>query len=143
MARGRVATEPEHELIRKVLPFAFPALGLAVVVGFLVGGWSVAWSAAVGILIVTANFTINGLALAKAAKHSLTAISAVAMGGFVVRLGIILAIMFALNTIPSFSPVAFALAVIPATVALLVYEMKLLSGPIGQQWQIPEERTAR
>ena len=65
------------------------------------------------------------------------------MIGFPVRLGVILLLMFGLNTFPWFSPVAFAVAVVPATIALLVYEMKLIAGPIGNQWNIPEESRAR
>ena len=35
-----------------------------------------------------------------------------------------------LNQLAWFSPVAFALALVPAVVALLVYEAKALSGPM-------------
>lgn len=138
-----MATEPEHELIRRVLPFAFPALILAFAAGFLLSGWGAAVSAAIGVVIVAANFSVNGWALGKAGRKSITAYSAVAMIGFPVRLGVILLMMFGLNTFPWFSPVAFAIAVVPSTIALLVFEMKLISGPIGNQWNIPEESSAR
>jgi hypothetical protein len=50
--------------------------------------------------------------------------------------------MFWLNTFAFFSPIAFGLAVIPATLLLIGYEMKLVSGPLGQQWNLPEGPTA-
>lgn len=137
-----MATEPEHELIRRVLPFTLPAFGLALALGYVLGGWSAAMSAAIGVLIVAANFALNAWALGRAAKHSITAYSAVAMLGFVARLAVILGIMFALNTVEGFSPVAFAIAVLPSTVLLLAFEMKLISGPLGNQWRIPESGAA-
>src|ERR671924_243912 len=50
------------------------------------GGWDVGWSAALGVAIVGLNFVASGLSLAWAAGISLTAIAAVVMGGFVVRM---------------------------------------------------------
>jgi hypothetical protein len=124
--------EPEREMVRRAVPYGPPAAALALLIGALAGGWNVGWSAAIGIAIVTLNFVANGLSLAWAARVSLTALSAVALGGFVVRMAVILAVMFWLNRFAFFSPVAFGLAVVPATILLLVYEMKLLAGGLGR-----------
>lgn len=129
---GRAA-EPERELVRRALPFAVPASLLALVAGGVARGWGVGWSAAIGILVVGANAVVNAWALTRAARISLTAYAAAAMGGFVIRLGVIVAIMFGLNRLAWFSPLAFGLAVVPATVLLLAYEMKLLAGGLGQE----------
>jgi len=112
-------------------------------IGSAAGGWGVGWSAAIGVAIVVLNFVANGLSLARAARISLAAYSAVAMGGFVVRLGIIVAIMAVLNRFAFFSPLAFGLAVVPATILLLGFEMKLVAGPLGRELVLPtnEERT--
>ena len=48
------------------------------------------------------------------------------------RLGVIVAAMFALDTLPWFSPLAFGLAVMPATVVLLGYEAKLAAARPGR-----------
>jgi hypothetical protein len=50
---------------------------------------------------------------------------------------VIVAIMFALNGLDWFSPLAFGLAVVPATILLLAYEMRLIAGGLGQELQIP------
>jgi hypothetical protein len=139
MTRG---VEPEVLLVRRVAPFGPPAMVLALLVGAAVSGWDVGWSGAIGVAVVWANTTISGLALARAARVSLTAISAVAMGGFVVRMGAIVAIMAGLNQLSFFSPLAFGLAVVPATLILLGFEMKLLAGGLGQQLQIPPSQAA-
>lgn len=131
------AVEPERELVRRIAPFGLPAAILALVAGSLAGGWGVGWSATIGIAVVTVNFVANGLSLSRAARISLQALMAVALIGFVVRLGLILAFMFLLNHFAWFSPLAFGLAVVPATVMLLGFEMKLLSGGLGTELQIP------
>src|SRR6185503_1566539 len=135
------SAEPERELIRRAAPFAFPAAALALVLGAVIGGWDVGWSAAAGIALVALNFVVSGLSLSWAAGVSLTAVAAVAMGGFVVRMAAILAIMFALDRLaPWFVPIAFGLAVVPATLLLLTYEMKLVAGGLGRDLILPAER---
>jgi ATP synthase protein I len=125
-----VATkEPERELISRAFPYAVPAAIVAGILG-LVGGPGTALSAVIGILLVAGNFLAHGLSLAWAARISPTVLFAVGLGGFVVRLAVVLAAMFALNALPWFSPVAFAASVIPCTVALLVFEMRQLSGSL-------------
>lgn len=120
--------EPERELIRRVSPFAVPAAVLAFVVGALLGGASAGWSAAIAIAIVYLNFVANALSIAWAASISSTLVSIVALGGYAVRLIIYTIALVLLNQLSWFSPVAFALALVPAIVALLIYETKALSG---------------
>ncbi len=134
--------EPERELVRRVMPFAVPTVALAFVIGASVGGRDVAWSAALGILVVAANFAANGLSLAWAARISPNVLFGVAMGGFVVRLGAVLVVMVVLDSLAFFSPTAFIAALVPATVALLVLEMRLLSGRFtADLWTFPTGST--
>ncbi|MEA2580812.1 MAG: hypothetical protein QOE83_1704 [Actinomycetota bacterium] len=123
-----MAAELERVLIRRALPFMLPAVIVAFLIGALTGGQPVGWSAAIGVMIVEANFVAHGLSLAWASQISLVVLFAVGMGGFVIRLGVIVLIMFGLNQFSWFSPVAFGLALVPGTVVLLVFEMKQLSG---------------
>jgi hypothetical protein len=142
---GKNATrnpEPERDMVRRALPFGPPAIILALLVGAAVAGWGAGLSAALGIGVVYLNFIAHGLSLARAARVSLTALSAVAMGGFVVRLGVIVAFMFLLNRFDWFSPLAFGLAVVPATILLLGYEMKLMAGGLAGELQIPPTEAA-
>ncbi len=130
--------EPERELVRRLLPWALPALAVAFMLGVTIGGWNAGWSAAIGIAVVAANFSAHGLSLAWAARLSPTVLFAVGMGGFVVRLGAILIVMLALDRLAFFSPLAFVAALVPATVALLVLELRLLSGRFyADLWTFP------
>lgn len=132
--------EPERELIRRVAPYAVPAAAVAALAGGLSAGWPAGWSAAIGVAVVAANFVAHGLSLAWAARISPTMIFAVGLGGFFVRLVVIVLAMLLLNGLVWFSPVAFLAAVVPATVVLLAVEMKLLSGRMqADLWTFPRE----
>ncbi|MET0802175.1 MAG: hypothetical protein ABWZ53_13540 [Actinomycetota bacterium] len=120
--------EPERELIRRIAPFALPAAALAFAIGALVAGAEAGWSAAIGIAVVSLNFVAHGLSTAWAATISPVLLYAVGLSGFVIRLGVILAIIALLNQTEWFSVVAFIAGVVPSTILLLGAEMKLLSG---------------
>jgi hypothetical protein len=119
------------------------AFAAALLGGAAAGGWPVGWSAAIGVTLVVANAYVAAEALARAARISLTAYAAAVMGGFVVRLGAILATMFGLNRLAWFSPLAFGLAVVPATILLLVFEMRLLAGGLGAELRLPASEPAK
>jgi hypothetical protein len=120
--------EPERELIRRVSPFAVPAAIVAYIVAAFFGGQSAGWSAVIAIVLVYLNFVANAFSISWAASISPTLVSIVALGGYVVRLIIYTVALVLLNQLAWFSPVAFALALVPAIVALLIYETKALSG---------------
>jgi hypothetical protein len=131
--------EPERELIRRVTPFLFPAVGVAFALGAAMGGSNAGWSTAIGVAVVAANFVGAGLSFGWAATISPTALAAVGVVGFFVRMTTILVLMIALNRLDWFSPIAFAAAVVPATAVLLMFEMKILSGRMQvDMWSVGE-----
>ncbi len=131
-------------MIRRALPLCVPALVLAAALGALLGGRYAAASALIGVAIVFVNFVVHGLSLEHAARISLTALYAAGLFGFVVRLGVIFVIMILLNQLDWFSPVAFAAAVVPCTIVLLVFEMKQLSGRMQVDlWDFAPARDGR
>jgi hypothetical protein len=119
---------PERELIRRIAPWALPAAVVAFTLGGWIGGIDAGWSALIAIVVVFANFVAHGESLALAATISPTVLYAVGLGGFVVRLGIVVVAIALLEQTAWFSVVAFIAALVPATIALLVVEMKLLTG---------------
>jgi hypothetical protein len=129
--------DPEVEMIRRAAPFALPAAALALLVGTLVAGWGAGWSAALGVAVVALNGLASAWSVSRAARVSLMALHATVLGGFVIRMAVIVAIMFGLDQMAWFSPLAFGLAVVPATLLLLGYEMKLLAGGLGAELEIP------
>ena len=121
-------TEPERELVRRLLPFAIPVCVVAVVAGRLLGDAGTAWSAGLGTIAVAVLFVVSAISIAWAARIGPEILLAVGLGGFLVRLAAFTLTLLALDGLAWFSPVAFAAAFIPATIALLVVEMKLVSG---------------
>ncbi len=129
-------------MVRRALGPGLIAIPAAFLIGFLAGGSGAAWSAAIGIAIVVANFVASGLSLAWAAGISLAAVQAVALGGFILRLGVILGLMLALRLTGWFSTVAFGLAVVPGTLLLLIYEGILVMRGLGQVLVLPGDAAA-
>ena len=126
---------------RAIVPSAL-ALVVASAIAWLLGGPEAAASAAIGIVIVFANFGVHGWSLGRASMISITAVHVVALVGPVVRIGVVVGLMFALNTLGWFSPVAFGIAVVPATIGLLAYEARLTMRGVGAQLQIPADPSA-
>lgn len=113
--------------MRRLLPFVPFAAAAAFAIGAAIGGPEAGWSALLGVAVVGANLIASAVPLAWAARISATALLAVALGGFVVRLGAILVVLLALDGTAWFSAAAFVAAVVPTTVATLAAEMRLLA----------------
>jgi hypothetical protein len=125
-------------MVRRMLPLSIPAVGLALLLGSVLGGRDAATSAAIGAALVFANFGAYALSLAYAARISPVVLYAVGLGGFVVRLGLFVAILVGLRELDWFSVVAFVAAFVPATVVLLAAEIKMLSGRMqADLWTLP------
>jgi hypothetical protein len=122
------ATEPEREIVRRVMPFAVPAVAVAFSLGALVADVGAGWSAGFAVMLVAFNLVASAVSLAWAARISPVAVYAVGLGGFAVRLLVFLVTLLALSQLPWFSPMAFAAAFVPTTIALLAYEMRFVAG---------------
>lgn len=139
---AEISERPERTLVRRAVVPSLGALPAALVAGWVAGGPGSGASAASGILVVLLNFAAHGLSLAWASRVSIAAVQAVALGGFVVRLGAIIGLMFALDRLEWFSPLAFGLAVVPATLLLLAYEARLVIRGTGAALDIPADPAA-
>jgi hypothetical protein len=129
-------------MVRKAIAPSLLALPIAFLIGRLAGGTGAGVSAAIAIAIVWLNFSVHGLSLAWASTISLPVVQGVALGGLVVRLGVIVAAMFALGSQAWYSPLAFGLALVPATLLLLVHEARLAMRGLGGSLQIPPDPAA-
>ena len=131
--------EPERELVRRLLPYALPALAVAAAAGVFLGGSAAAASASIGVGVAAANFVASAASVAWAAGISPTLLMIVGLGGFVLRFATLTVALLVLDGLTWFSPVAFASAFVPTTIAVLVLEMKLQFGRMqGDLWYFPE-----
>jgi hypothetical protein len=129
-------------MVRRAIVPSAAALLVASGVAFALGGAGAALSAAIGVAVVFVNFAVHGWSLGRASTISITAVHAVALVGPVMRIGIVVGLMFALDTLAWFSPLAFGLTVVPATIGLLAYEARLTMRGVGAQLQIPADPSA-
>jgi hypothetical protein len=111
------------------------------VVGAVASNEGAGWSAALAIVVVAANLVASGLSIAWAAGDSPTAVFAVGLGGFGLRIAVFAALLLALRTFSWFSPVAFTAAFVPATIVLLGFEMRFMASPKVQAdlWYFREQ----
>jgi hypothetical protein len=137
-----IARDPERELVRRVVPWGAAAVVVGLAVGVVARGWPVGVSAGIGLALVVLNSVASALSVSRAARVSLTVYSAVVAGGVLVRLGVIVAAMAALSHVAWFSRLAFGLAVVPGTIALLSYELHLYSRGVGRGLVLPAKEGA-
>ena len=134
--------DPERELVRRLLPFSVPALAVAAGAGAAIGGAGAAWSAAIAIVVLALNFVAHAGSMAWGARISPMVLMAVGLGGYVVRLAAFTVALVLLDRLAWFSPLAFIAAFAPATIVLLVMEMRLLAGRMqADLWYFPERTT--
>jgi hypothetical protein len=133
---------PEHIMVRRAVAGGALAAPLAFALGGALAGWEGGLSALIAVVVVVVNFAAHGLSLAWAAGISIPALQAVALGGFVVRMGIIVGLLFALDQLSFFSPVIFGLTAVASTLLLLGYEAKLALRGVGGSLEIPPEPAA-
>ena len=138
---------PERELVRRAIVPGAIAVPVAAGLAWLLAGSGdrpgAAASAAIGILVVLANFAAHGLSLAWASTISIPTVQVVALVGFVLRLAVVVGVLFALTTLEWFSPLAFGLAAVPGTLLLLAFEARSVLRGVGTQLQIPADPAAQ
>ncbi|CAN5521580.1 MAG: hypothetical protein ACR2JP_02850 [Acidimicrobiia bacterium] len=108
---------------------------LALVVG-LFRGWDGAIAAVLGVAIVAGNFMLSGAVMSRSARISLSLYHAAALFGFFLRLGLIMASMFALAWVFEIDRTALGISVVVGYLTLLTWEAVVVSrgGERGLEW---------
>lgn len=103
-------------------------LGPVVVLAFwILRGWTGAWSAAIGVLVVVLNFLLAGAILSISARISLQAYHAAALIGFFLRLGLLVGTMYLIVAVVEVDRLAFGIAAVVSYLTLLVLEAIAIS----------------
>ncbi|HLF43875.1 MAG TPA: hypothetical protein VJA46_10180 [Acidimicrobiia bacterium] len=98
-------------------------VGPALVLVFgLLRGWNGAWSAALGVVMVIANFLLAGAILSISARISLQAYHAAALIGFFLRLGLFIGAVYLIAGAVEVDRLAFGISAVVAYFALLTWE---------------------
>ncbi|HEV7525985.1 MAG TPA: ATP synthase subunit I [Acidimicrobiia bacterium] len=92
-----------------------------------VRGWDGVASAAIALGIVLVNFLAAAAIMTRAAKSGPTAIGAAALGGYVLRLAVILVALVVLRHQPWIDLPTLGFVIVGTHLGLLVWEMKYVS----------------
>jgi K+ transporter len=111
------------DLVRRGLLVA-PVL---LIVAGLAWGTDGVLSAAYGVALVLLNFALSAALLARATRLSPTAVMAAVLGGFLVRMGLIAAAVFAVDDAGWVNLAALGSTIIVTHLGLLVWEARYLS----------------
>lgn len=118
-----VEWEMATDMVRRSLPFT-PA---PVVLGAVFHGVDGALSAAFGVVLVLANLVAAGALMVWGAKRSLGVLAGVAVGGFALRLAVLVLAVSAVKDLSWVELVPLGLTVVAAQVGLLWWETRHLS----------------
>jgi hypothetical protein len=128
--------------LRALVPGAALAVA-AFAVGFAANGLTAAVCALLGVLLVSASFAAYVLVLGRALRISPAALQAAVLGGWMLRLGIILAALFAVDAAGG-DVAAFGFAAIVTALAVATYEAwALLVGRIQAPLKLDETANGR
>ena len=122
-----VEREIAFDMLKRGVWFA-PAIGL---LATLIWGTQGTSSAAVAIALVAVNLLLAAIALSWAAKISLTAIMAVSLGGFAVRMGLVTAVLFAVRDATWIDMTALGVTVLVTHLGLLFWELRYVSASLA------------
>ena len=133
-----VERELAFDMVRRGVVVA-PVL---VLLAALVWGGDGAWSALVAVGLVLVNLALSALALSWAARVSLTMIMAVALGGFAVSMGLVVAVVALVRDEPWIHLTALAVAVLATHLGLLFWELRYVSASLAYPGLKPGRKEA-
>lgn len=122
-----VERELAFDMLKRGVWFA-PAILLLATMAWGTKGAS---SAVVAIALVVVNLVLAAVALSWAAKVSMTAIMAVSLGGFAVRMGLVTAVLFAVRDATWIDMTALGVTVLVTHLGLLFWELRYVSASLA------------
>ena len=121
----------ERQVAADMIRRSLPALPLLVVGAALIWGLAGALSASYAIALVLVNFTVSAVALAWAAPRSLVALMAVALFGFLIRLGLLATAVLLVKDAWWVELVPLGFTLIVTHLGLLIWEARHVSASLA------------
>lgn len=116
-----------HDLVRRALPVA-PVLAVG---AGLVWGWAGVTSVAYATALVVANFLLAAALLTWSARISLSLMMATALGGYVIRLALLVAAVLPVIRASWIEPVPLGVTLVATHLGLLFWEMRYVSATLA------------
>lgn len=123
--------EVEREVVADMVKRALPLLVPLVVVAWLFGGPKLAASAGLAVVLVLANFVLAAALLSWGARTSPAGLMGAALGGFLLRMALLVGALLLLRDRSWVSVTPLALMVLLSHVALLVWELRRVSASLA------------
>ncbi len=115
------------DMARRALP-AFPVL---ILVAGLVWGVNGALSAGFGVVLAVANLVVSAAMLGRAARINLALLVVASLGGFVLRLALLTAVVFAVKDHAWVELVPLGLTLVVAHLGMLLWEVRHVSASLA------------
>jgi hypothetical protein len=118
---GETNDQPERQMAKRAL---VPGAVLAVAsfgIGYAANGMNAAVSALLGVVVVSVSFAGYVVVLGRARKVGAGAMQAVTLGGWLIRLAIVVGCLFAVRAVGG-DVAAFGFAAIATALAVAIYE---------------------
>jgi len=122
-----VAPPVEREVALDLVRRGLMVSPVVVLAAGLIRGWDGAASAAIAIGIVIVNFLAAAAIMDRAARSGPTALGAAALGGYIVRLGVILVALVLLRRVSWIDMPTLGIVLVGTHIGLLTWEAKHVS----------------
>ena len=122
-----VVEAPEQEIARDIARRGLYLAPVIVLVSGLVWGWGGAVSAAIALGVVIVNFLIGAWMMAWTMRRWPLLLMGTVLGGYVIRLGIVIGVFYALRFFDWFENVPYAITILVSHIALLAWETRHVS----------------
>lgn len=122
---------PEYELVGDLLRRALPVVPAIVAVAGVLAGVDGALSAAVAVVLVAANLLLAAASLVWAGRISLSLLMGVALGGYVVRIGLLFLVVFLLQDLAWIHLASLGLTLVITHLGLLFWELRYVSASLA------------
>lgn len=122
-----VETAIATDMVKRALPIA-PAI---VLVAAIAAGSNGAWTALLAVAIVIVNFLLAAVSLSWAARTSPVALMAMSLGGFLVRMGLVTAVVLAVRHASWINLSVLAITILVTQLGLLFWETKYVGASLA------------
>ena len=138
IAPPNVETDLAADMVKRAIPLA-PAI---VLVAALLAGSKGAWSALLAVMVVVANFLLAAASLSWAARTSPIALMAMALGGFLVRMMMVTAVVLAVRHASWINLSVLAITILVTQLGLLFWETKYVGANLAYPGLKPPQKGA-
>ena len=139
-AAEAAADAVETQLALDMLKHAVPFAPFVVLLSWLVWGSRGAWSALLAVAVVVVNLLLSSISLAWAARVSPTALMGAALGGFLVRMMLVTAVVVAVKGSAWVDLTALAVAILVTHLSLLIWETRYVGANLAYPGLKPPQK---